>query len=119
MKPLRLPWPWKPKPAPLHPVNHSPMPLPLPKAVFGPIGNIVRDITGVIRDPNGKISSKRAGAGACVAAAIALLSTGTATGTQLTSACILLGAGLALYALTKFGGDTPAGDAENDDPDQP
>lgn len=38
-----------------------------------PIGDLIKGITGVLRDPNGKISSKRAGAGALVVAGIAFL----------------------------------------------
>jgi len=38
-----------------------------------PIGELLKNITGMLRDPNGKISSKRTGAGALVAAGIAFL----------------------------------------------
>lgn len=41
-----------------------------------PIGRIVDQVAGIIRDPNGKLSSRRAGAGALVVAGITFLDAG-------------------------------------------
>lgn len=41
-----------------------------------PIGRILDQVAGIIRDPNGKLSSKRAGAGALVVAGIHFLDSG-------------------------------------------
>lgn len=62
-----------------------------------PFGEIIKGITGVLRDPNGKISSKRAGAGALVTAGIYFLEQG-----QLPAGITCLGFATALFFLTKF-----------------
>lgn len=62
-----------------------------------PIGDIVQGITGILRDPNGKISSKRAGAGALVTAGIYFLDRG-----ELPAGITCLGFATALFFLTKF-----------------
>jgi hypothetical protein len=77
-------------------------PLPKPLAVSSllnlvPIGRILDNITSVIRDPNGKLSSKRAGAGALVVAGINFLANG-----QRTEGIIALGFALGLFFLTKY-----------------
>ena len=62
-----------------------------------PVGRIVDQLASIIRDPNGKMSSKRAGAGALVVAGIAFLNEG-----RTPEAIISLLFALALFALTKF-----------------
>ena len=66
---------------------------------FLPIGDIIRSITSIIKDPNGKISSKRAGAGACIVAAIAFLDKEPS---NLPAACALLITAMVLFFLTKW-----------------
>jgi hypothetical protein len=68
-----------------------------PLLKFLPIGEIIRAITGVLRDPNGKISSKRAGAGALVAAGITFLAED-----KLPSGITCLVAAICLFVLTKW-----------------
>jgi hypothetical protein len=68
---------------------------------FLPIGELIKGITGIIRDPNGKISSKRAGAGALVVAGIDLLYQG-----QMPAAIVCLVTAVALFALTKWDTET-------------
>lgn len=62
-----------------------------------PIGDMLHAITGVLRDPNGKISSKRAGAGALVTAGIYFLDRG-----ELPAGITCLAFATALFFLTKF-----------------
>jgi hypothetical protein len=75
-----------------------------PKAVlasglfkFMPIGDIIKGITGVLRDPNGKISSKRAGAGALIVAGLEFLSQD-----KMPPAIVCFATAVALFALTKW-----------------
>lgn len=67
-----------------------------------PIGDIIKGITGVLRDPNGKISSKRAGAGALVTAGIYFLDGG-----NLPAGVVCLSFATALFFLTKWDGPQP------------
>ncbi len=67
-----------------------------------PVGDIINGILGVLKDPNGKISSKRAGAGALVAAGIGFLTDG-----KLWEGGICLGFATLLFGLTKWEGGTP------------
>lgn len=67
-----------------------------------PIGDIIKGITGVLRDPNGKISSKRAGAGALVTAGIYFLDTD-----RMAPGVVCLGFALALFFLTKWDAQPP------------
>ena len=62
-----------------------------------PIGELIKSITGVLRDPNGKISSKRAGAGALVVAGITFLSED-----KLPAGITCLGFACCLFFLTKW-----------------
>jgi len=68
-----------------------------PLLKFLPIGDIIRSITGVLRDPNGKISSKRAGAGALVAAGITFLAED-----KMPAGITCLVAAICLFVLTKW-----------------
>jgi hypothetical protein len=95
-------------PAPPEPDNgyrpHVPEPM---KALPGiakllPIGDIIKGITGVLRDPNGKISSKRAGAGAFTVASITFLGAGD----RFSGIACMVGA-IVLFALTKWEGSGP------------
>jgi hypothetical protein len=69
---------------------------------FLPIGDIIKGITGVLRDPNGKISSKRAGAGALVTAGIYFLDSD-----RMAPGVVCLGFALALFFLTKWDAQPP------------
>lgn len=62
-----------------------------------PIRHIIDQVVSVVRDPNGKISSKRAGAGALITAGILFLQEG-----QLPAGITCLGFATALFFLTKF-----------------
>lgn len=62
-----------------------------------PFRDIIKGITDVIRDPNGKISSKRAGAGALITAGIYFLEAD-----RLQPGIVCLGFALALFFLTKW-----------------
>jgi hypothetical protein len=62
-----------------------------------PIADIIKGITGVLRDPNGKISSKRAGAGALVAAGITFLAED-----KMPAGITCLVAAICLFVLTKW-----------------
>lgn len=64
------------------------------------VGEIIKGITGVIRDPNGKISSKRAGAGALIIAGIDFLHRD-----QMPPAIVCFATAVALFALTKWDAD--------------
>jgi hypothetical protein len=64
---------------------------------FMPIGDIIKGITGIIRDPNGKISSKRAGAGALIVAGLEFLSQD-----KMPPAIVCFATAVALFALTKW-----------------
>ena len=65
---------------------------------FLPIGKVIDGLIGILRDPNGKISSKRAGAGALVVAGIAYV--GDPATFQAGIVCLV--ASVLLFALTKF-----------------
>lgn len=67
-----------------------------------PIGDIIKGITGILRDPNGKISSKRAGAGALVTAGIYFMDSD-----RMAPGVVCLGFALALFFLTKFDAQAP------------
>lgn len=62
-----------------------------------PIGRIIEHLFGVLRDPNGKISSKRAGAGALVTAGIYFLDRG-----DIPAGIVCLVAAILLFFLTKY-----------------
>jgi hypothetical protein len=67
-----------------------------------PIGDIIKGITGVLRDPNGKISSKRAGAGALITSGIYFLDAG-----HMPNGIVCLSFALALFILTQWEGTQP------------
>jgi len=69
---------------------------------FLPLTDIVNGLLGVLRDPNGKISSKRAGAGALVVSGIAFLEEGNNP-----AAIICLATAVVLFALTKWDAPQP------------
>lgn len=73
-------------------------------ARFLPIGDIIKGITGVLRDPNGKISSKRAGAGALITAGIYFLETD-----RMPPGIVCLATATALFVLTKWDGSDRQG----------
>ena len=64
---------------------------------FLPIGRIIDGLVGILRDPNGKISSKRAGAGALVTAGILFLDQG-----KTPAGIVCLVAAILLFFLTKY-----------------
>jgi hypothetical protein len=66
-----------------------------------PIGDLLKGLFSILKDPNGKISSKRAGAGALVVAGI----TYVADPVTFQAGIVCLVASVLLFALTKF--DTP------------
>lgn len=66
---------------------------------FLSIGDIIRSLTSIIKDPNGKISSKRAGAGALIVAGIAFLD---ADPMKLPAACACFITAMVLFFLTKW-----------------
>ena len=61
------------------------------------ISSAIRSISGLLKDKSGKISSKRIGAGACVTAGLAMLTSGNNVGGG-----IALAAGAVMFALTRF-----------------
>lgn len=65
--------------------------------LFGLGGRIIDKLFGVLQDPNGKISSKRAGAGAMVIAGIGFLNE-----QRTTEGIICLSGAILLFALTKW-----------------
>jgi len=71
---------------------------------FAAIASVVRDVSGLLKDNKGKMSSKRFGAGALVAAGIALLNEGAAAEAPMQFwggiACMVLG--VALFGLTRW-----------------
>lgn len=66
-------------------------------ARFLPIGKLIDGLVSILRDPNGKISSKRAGAGALVTAGIYFLDRD-----QLPAGITCLVAAILLFFLTKY-----------------
>lgn len=67
-----------------------------------PIGRIIDQVASILRDPNGKLSSRRAGAGALVVAGIAFLGEG-----KHFEGIACLAFGTLLFALVKWTGHDP------------
>lgn len=83
--------------------EEHPLPIAPRAGLFGLAGQVISKLFGVIQDPNGKISSKRAGAGALITAGIAFL---METPPQTQPAIVCMGFATLLFILTKY--DTTA-----------
>lgn len=68
-----------------------------------PIGKLIEGLVSIVRDPNGKLSSRRAGAGALIVAGIGFLSEG-----KHFEGVACLAFATIIFALVKWTGKEPA-----------
>lgn len=80
------------------------MPAGNPLAFLPVIGDLLGNLTDIFKDRDGRMSSKRFGAGACVAAGIALLTSAAQTSSSwaFASGFVCLLAGVALFYGTRM-----------------